>query len=182
VDSSITLCSHYQADLDVVRIICNLTSSFHAYANSQSFPQDVLRERPIVLYRVDRHASWVSQKVLDLLDPLPDKVEGGEIVRNAEGQPTGIRQLFATHFSVVTDHLGWLRRFHRQRNAAYWYVHLAMITPTRRSSKADFSEAIKPVWNDEEMLPFFQTAMADAVQFGLTSSVLKCSTYVIHSR
>src|ERR1700733_630577 len=89
-------------------------------------------------------------------------------------------QPFATHLSLVTDHLGWLRRFHRQRNAAYWYVHLTVITLSRL--RPDFSEAIKPVWNDKEMLTFFQTAMADAVQFGLTSSALKCSIYVIHSR
>jgi hypothetical protein len=35
----------------------------------------------------------VSQKVLDLLAPLPDKVEGGEIVRYADGRPTGIPTL-----------------------------------------------------------------------------------------
>jgi hypothetical protein len=36
-----------------------------------------------------------------------------------------------------------------------------------------FPEAIKPAWNDKEMLTFFRTAMADAVRFGLTSSALK---------
>ena len=92
--SFITLCLHYQADLDVVREnYMHFAVLIHVHANSQSFPQDVLRERPIVLYRVDIHASWVSQKVLDLLAPLPDKVEGGEIVRNAEGQPTGMPTL-----------------------------------------------------------------------------------------
>ncbi|KAG8703447.1 hypothetical protein FRC08_002837, partial [Ceratobasidium sp. 394] len=50
----------------------------------------VLRDRPIVLARTDVHAYWVSNEVIRRLGPLPDKVEGGEIVRDALGKPTGI--------------------------------------------------------------------------------------------
>ncbi|BGP58099.1 hypothetical protein JCM8202v2_005756 [Rhodotorula sphaerocarpa] len=50
-----------------------------------------LRGRPIYLKRIDVHALWISPAVLALLPPnLPDRVEGGEIVRNARGEPTGI--------------------------------------------------------------------------------------------
>ncbi|KAG6895861.1 hypothetical protein C0992_011960 [Termitomyces sp. T32_za158] len=50
----------------------------------------VIKDRPISLSRVDLHAKWVSPRVLDLMGQLPDHVEGGLIVRDAEGQPTGV--------------------------------------------------------------------------------------------
>ncbi|KAK7057516.1 amidohydrolase 3 [Favolaschia claudopus] len=50
----------------------------------------LLRGRPIVLFRIDVHASWVSERVLELMGPLPGDVEGGSIIRNAGGEPTGI--------------------------------------------------------------------------------------------
>ena len=43
-----------------------------------------------MLYRVDVHAMWVSSKVLELLGPLPQTIEGGEIVRDKDGTPTGL--------------------------------------------------------------------------------------------
>ncbi|KAJ7072616.1 amidohydrolase 3 [Mycena amicta] len=50
----------------------------------------LLRGRPILLYRVDGHASWVSQRVLELMQPLPPDIEGGSILRDKDGNPTGI--------------------------------------------------------------------------------------------
>lgn len=52
----------------------------------------MLSGRPIILRRVDGHAVWVSQAVLDLVGELPPSrsVEGGLIVRDSEGKPTGI--------------------------------------------------------------------------------------------
>ncbi len=59
-----------------------------------TMPQHVLRSRLLVLYRIDGHALWVSPKVLDLLlDKLPSEVEGGIIVRDGDGNPTGARRL-----------------------------------------------------------------------------------------
>jgi predicted amidohydrolase YtcJ len=78
-----------------------------------SLLQDILMGRPIILYRVDGHAMLVSQKVLDLLAPLPDEVEGGEIVRDAEGRPTGMHQLFLTCPSLVAEHVHWPRHLDR---------------------------------------------------------------------
>jgi predicted amidohydrolase YtcJ len=54
----------------------------------------VLRGRPIALKRVDVHATWVSQRAIELAKErhggdLPKSVEGGEVVRGADGQPTG---------------------------------------------------------------------------------------------
>ncbi|ETW80709.1 hypothetical protein HETIRDRAFT_154904 [Heterobasidion irregulare TC 32-1] len=49
----------------------------------------VVREHNIVLQSKDGHAIWVNSKVLDAISPLPDSVEGGVIVRDAAGNPTG---------------------------------------------------------------------------------------------
>ncbi|KAG5646172.1 hypothetical protein DXG03_004225 [Asterophora parasitica] len=50
----------------------------------------LLQGRPISLSRVDVHAKWVSPRVLELMGELPDKVDGGSIIRDADGKPTGI--------------------------------------------------------------------------------------------
>ncbi|KAF8335942.1 amidohydrolase 3 [Cantharellus anzutake] len=61
------------------------------YPTSESLDSPVLRDRLIVLYRVDVHALWVSPKVLELLrDSLPSEVDGGIIVRDGLGNPTGV--------------------------------------------------------------------------------------------
>ncbi|KIO27355.1 hypothetical protein M407DRAFT_73298, partial [Tulasnella calospora MUT 4182] len=51
---------------------------------------ELLRGRPIALSRVDIHAYWVSPRALELLGNLPQQVDGGLIVRDADGKPTGI--------------------------------------------------------------------------------------------
>jgi hypothetical protein len=56
----------------------------------------LLANRFIALQRVDVHATWVSQAVLDLLlSPLPisdDEIEkrGGKVLRNEDGSLSGI--------------------------------------------------------------------------------------------
>jgi len=52
----------------------------------------ILKNRPIVLARVDVHAYWVSPTVLTLLGDLPIEVPGGLIVRDEEdgSKPTGV--------------------------------------------------------------------------------------------
>jgi predicted amidohydrolase YtcJ len=50
----------------------------------------MLKGLPIVLSRIDVHALWVSQAVLDAMGALPETVDGGHIVRDADGKPTGI--------------------------------------------------------------------------------------------
>lgn len=50
----------------------------------------LLKGRLISLSRVDGHARWVSGAVLDLMHNLPEKVDGGLILRDdADGKPTG---------------------------------------------------------------------------------------------
>ncbi|KAA1474330.1 hypothetical protein DENSPDRAFT_840908 [Dentipellis sp. KUC8613] len=49
----------------------------------------VVRDRKVVLQAKDGHAIWVNSRVLEAISPLPDTVEGGVIVRDAAGNPTG---------------------------------------------------------------------------------------------
>lgn len=50
----------------------------------------LLKDRPICLTRVDGHARWVSPRVLELMGDIPAEVEGGLIVRDKQGSPTGV--------------------------------------------------------------------------------------------
>ncbi|KAI9458558.1 amidohydrolase family-domain-containing protein [Russula earlei] len=50
----------------------------------------IVREHRVVLEAKDGHAIWVNSKVLEDLSPLPESVEGGVIVRDPSGQPTGV--------------------------------------------------------------------------------------------
>ncbi|KAJ7039089.1 amidohydrolase family-domain-containing protein [Mycena alexandri] len=89
----------------------------------------LLRGRPILLMRVDVHAAWVSERVLEIMAPLPpdSDVEGGSIIRDAAGEPTGI------------------------------FVDNAMMLIPR------------PPWAPEQYTDFFNTAVAEALKYGLTS-------------
>ncbi|KAI0305633.1 amidohydrolase family-domain-containing protein [Multifurca ochricompacta] len=50
----------------------------------------VVRQHRVVLEAKDGHAVWVNSKVLEEISPLPESVEGGVIVRDASGKPTGV--------------------------------------------------------------------------------------------
>lgn len=62
-----------------------------AFAAKDDLERDpLLRGRFILLARVDGHASWVSNAVLSTLNNLPDEVDGGLIIRDKAGKPTGL--------------------------------------------------------------------------------------------
>ena len=46
-----------------------------------------------MLFRIDWHASWVSNAIVSKLGDLPDVVDGGLIVRDDAGKPTGLSGL-----------------------------------------------------------------------------------------
>jgi predicted amidohydrolase YtcJ len=48
-----------------------------------------VRQHRIVLEAKDGHAIWVNSKVLEDISPLPESVDGGVIVRDTSGNPTG---------------------------------------------------------------------------------------------
>jgi predicted amidohydrolase YtcJ len=52
----------------------------------------VVPDRPVYLTRIDGHAGWANAKAMEEagIDPDTPDPEGGEIVRDAEGNPTGI--------------------------------------------------------------------------------------------
>ncbi|KAK1217672.1 hypothetical protein PQX77_019666 [Marasmius sp. AFHP31] len=52
----------------------------------------IISGRQVMLRSKDGHSSWVSQSTIDANAPYPDKVEGGVILRNDDGSPTGIFQ------------------------------------------------------------------------------------------
>ncbi|KAF8553612.1 hypothetical protein OG21DRAFT_1477264 [Imleria badia] len=61
------------------------------YPTADDFDSEsLLRGRRIYLARVDGHASWASNRVLQLMGELPNEVDGGLIIRDSSGKPTGI--------------------------------------------------------------------------------------------
>ncbi|UTP72690.1 amidohydrolase [Alteromonas sp. LMIT006] len=65
--------------------------------DNQQFPSksslDALNiDKPIVLSRIDGHASWVNSAALQVagIDSATTSPSGGEIVKDAQGQPTGL--------------------------------------------------------------------------------------------
>ncbi|KAJ7434315.1 amidohydrolase family-domain-containing protein [Mycena galericulata] len=50
----------------------------------------VIRGRPVALQSKDCHAQWVSARTLELSAPLPPAVEGGIILTDDTGAPTGV--------------------------------------------------------------------------------------------
>ncbi|THU91318.1 amidohydrolase 3, partial [Dendrothele bispora CBS 962.96] len=50
----------------------------------------ITKDRPIRLTSKDGHAIWTSKTVIDANAPFPNTVEGGIIVQDKDGNPTGI--------------------------------------------------------------------------------------------
>jgi predicted amidohydrolase YtcJ len=95
----------------------------------------IVRGRPIVLSSKDKHASWVSKKALALSSPLPSEVEGGIIMKDSFGNPSGVfldnAQDLVTRPTPTERDL--LRRFNAAVNDALSYgitsVHDAGLKP-----------------------------------------------------
>ncbi|KAG2151175.1 amidohydrolase family-domain-containing protein [Suillus bovinus] len=62
------------------------------YPHADDFDREpLLRGRRISLTHIDAHACWVSNRVLQLMAPLPEgDINGGLIIRDKHGKPTGI--------------------------------------------------------------------------------------------
>ena len=63
----------------------------------KSFPSakqldEYVKDRPVMLSRVDGHASWVNSKALEIAAITKETLDppGGKIVRDAKGEPTGV--------------------------------------------------------------------------------------------
>lgn len=55
--------------------------------------EPLLHGRSVLLARIDYHAYLVSNTILSKLNSLPDEVDGGLIVRDKAGKPTGLSDL-----------------------------------------------------------------------------------------
>ena len=64
-----------------------LDSTLSSQAELEADP--VTSGRPIVLRSKDGHGFWVSQKILDAMEPIPQEIDGGVIVRDSRGNPIG---------------------------------------------------------------------------------------------
>ncbi|KAF4617162.1 hypothetical protein D9613_005991 [Agrocybe pediades] len=61
------------------------------YPTADDLDQEpLLKNCLIALSRIDGHSRWVSFAVMKLIPHLPEKVDGGLIVRDESGEPTGI--------------------------------------------------------------------------------------------
>ncbi|GBE81356.1 amidohydrolase family-domain-containing protein [Sparassis latifolia] len=61
---------------------------FPSYKYFEADP--IVADRLIILQSKDGHAMWVSRKVVESMGPLPMEVDGGVILRDSEGNPTGV--------------------------------------------------------------------------------------------
>lgn len=103
-----------------------------------------MRQHRVVLESKDGHAIWVNSKVLEDISPLPEHVEGGVIIRDASGKPTG-----------DVDPLLYLFR-------------LLRCTSGVLLDNAQFLVTIPPPTN-KDLEKRFQLVVGDAISQGLTS-------------
>ena len=96
---------------------------------------------------MDGHASWVSKPVLELMvagGMIPEGVDGGEIIRDKHGVPTGITLTFDFPSLLLIDSSGT-------------FVDNAMkLVPIPDKTPA-------------QVAGYFKTAMRDGLEVGLTS-------------
>jgi predicted amidohydrolase YtcJ len=71
---------------------------------------EYIKDRPVILSRVDGHAAWVNSKALEIAGITKDTLDppGGKIVKDAQGKPTGIlidkaESLLSPHRPEVSD-------------------------------------------------------------------------------
>lgn len=98
----------------------------------------------MVLQSKDGHALWVNGKVLEEMFPLPDTVEGGFIIRDEAGNPTG--QHVATPQMAVTQRL----------SSGCLIDNAQLLVPVPPPTQADLEKQ-------------FRLVVDDALAFGLTS-------------
>ncbi len=86
---------------------------------------EFLSDRPVWLTRVDGHAGWANSKALELAGITADTVspEGGEIIRDDKGQPTGV--LIDNAMALVEQQLPEKDAAYHRRALTSAFAHLA---------------------------------------------------------
>jgi len=103
-----------------------------------------VRQHRVVLEAKDGHAIWVNSRVLEEISPLPESVDGGVIVRDASGKPTG----------DVTPNL-------------HFWMTLNCVAGVFLDNAQFLVTVPPPTYRDLEKR--FQLVVEDAVSHGLTS-------------
>ncbi|KAG8750333.1 hypothetical protein FRC14_000622 [Serendipita sp. 396] len=116
----------------------------------------ILRGKPIILFRVDLHAMWLSGRALELCGELPEKAEGGEIIRDSDGKPTGV---FLDNAQLLVPRPDWsesqMREFFERgtKDLLKWGV-TAVHDAMSRDSAVKFYQKMA----DEGILPVSENA------------------------
>lgn len=83
-------CNHFPSRLSRHSIVLFIIAVSDAGRKKDDLEREpLLRGRPVLLVRVDCHVYWVSNAILSKIDDIPDEVDGGLIVRDKAGKPTG---------------------------------------------------------------------------------------------
>lgn len=85
---------------------------------------EVISDRPVWLVRVDAHAGWANSKALELAGITKDSIDppGGQIVRDSEGNPTGI--LIDTAMQMVQNVMPPVSTEQLERSAELAFAHI----------------------------------------------------------
>lgn len=94
-----------------------------AFPSSASL-DEFLSDRPVWLTRVDGHAGWANSKALELAGISSDTVspEGGEIIRDKNGNPTGV--LIDNAMALVEQKLPQKDKAYHRRALTTAFKHL----------------------------------------------------------
>ncbi|KAJ8593060.1 amidohydrolase 3 [Rhizopogon salebrosus TDB-379] len=127
----------------------------------------IVRGRPVVLQSKDGHALWISKTALELSSPLPSEVEGGVIIRDSFGIPTGVLLDNAQDLvkRPVPTERDLLRRFSATVNDALSYgltsIHDAGLNPasleffTRQAAAENLPVRIYGMRYFDESVPYW---------------------------
>ncbi|MGV6852580.1 MAG: amidohydrolase [bacterium] len=97
--------------------------------NQKQFPNknqldEVISERPVWLRRIDGHAGWANSKALQIAGISKSSIdpEGGKIVRNKAGEPTGV--LIDNAMSMMEEKIPSINDKERQAALKAAFAHM----------------------------------------------------------
>jgi predicted amidohydrolase YtcJ len=70
------------------KIMCRTSLEFIVLQDALEM-DPIIRGRPVILQSKDGHALWISKKALELSSPWPSEIEGGVIMKDSFGNPSG---------------------------------------------------------------------------------------------
>lgn len=112
----------------------------------------VVRGRPVILQSKDCHALWASSRAIQISLPLPESVEGGIIVRDANANPSG------QYILVLSSELPERANFN---------LHLFMTAGVFLDNAQDLLK--QPKLTENDLMRRFNVAVRDALKYGITS-------------